>query len=84
MAWMQKDQPEQLLMLASLLIGLKMGWPGSFQLFCYTLKPAKDVDIGLLPGAAFHALGSQQVAWGLEKAKFHDVDVVNSSLSPAR
>ena len=62
MAWMQKDQPEQLLTLASLLIGLKTGWPGSFQLFCYTLRSAKDVDIGLLPGAAFHALGSEQVA----------------------
>ena len=38
MAWLQKDKPEHVLMLASLLIGLKMGWPGSFHPFFNTLR----------------------------------------------
>ena len=47
---MQTDKAEQVLMLVSLLIGLKIGPSGSFQLVFHTLRSAKDVDIALAWG----------------------------------
>ena len=74
MAWMQKYQPEHLLILASLLIGLKMGWPGSFHPFFYTLRwSAKDADNLLAAGCSipcFGMAGSRLVeVWKCEEGK---------------